>query len=589
MAQNVSEQLLQILKSAGVKRVYGVTGDALNFFVTAVEQDDEVDWIGFKHEENAAFAAYGDAESSGNLAVCAGTVGPGALHLINGLYNAKKERTPVVAITGQIPESKRGTNYFQEVDLSKMFDDVCAYQAIIRNVEDAPRVIQRALQIAINERTTVRIELSADIAGMKAAARDFVHPVFKSDAVLMPGDESVRKAADLINQAKTVGILCGHGCRNAREEVIQLAQLIKAPITHTLKASDIFDHDTANVVGLTGLLGNPSGYNAVNKCELLLMLGTDFPYSEFLPHDIQIIQVDTRAENIGNRTDITHGIHGDIKTFIQKLLPFIQEKNDASFLEKLQTVFQNWKKGKAEEASPERKNEPLHPQLFAAMIHQHASDDAIFTVETGTSAIWAAHHISFHKGRRVFGSFNHGTMAVGFPSAMGAQFAFRDREVWAISGDGAFNMCMQDFITAVRYHLPLKILVLNNHQLSFVKLEMEEVGLTPTLEALKEVNFNFADYARLCGGEGVRVEKAEDIEAAIVQAKESTKPFIIDAVVSSGEISLPPKITFEMAKGFGVSKLKEMWQVITGNKEQLDNMKKELDAFFDNGKAEATL
>lgn len=581
MSQNVSDQLLQILKTVGVKRVYGVTGDALNFFVTAITQDKDVEWIGFKHEENAAFAAYGDAESSGNLAVCAGTVGPGALHLINGLYNAKKERTPVVAITGQIPEAKRGTNYFQEVDLSKMFDDVCSYQAIIRNAEDAPRVIQRALQIAMNERTTVRIELSADIAGMKAVAQDFVHPIFKSDATLVPGDDSVHKAAELINKAKTVGILGGHGCRNAREEVLQLAQLIKAPITHTLKASDIFDNDTPQVVGLTGLLGNPSGYNAVNKCDLLLMLGTDFPYSEFLPHDIQIIQVDSRAENIGNRTDVILGVHGDIKAFIQKLLPLVNEKHDNVFLEKLQTVFQQWRKDKAEEASPKRDKQPLHPQIFAAMINQHAANDAVFTIETGTSAIWAAHHISFHNQRRVFGSFNHGTMAVGFPSAMGAQFAFPGREVWTISGDGAFNMCMQDFITAVRYQLPLKILLLNNHQLGFVKLEMEEVGLAPTLEALKEVNFNFADYAKLCGGEGVRVEKAEDIEAAILQAKASTKPFIIDAVVSSGEISLPPKITYEQAKGFGVSKLKEIWQVVTGDKEQLDNIKKELDAFFD--------
>ena len=578
---NVSEQLLEMLVNVGVSNVYGVTGDALNFFVKAIESREDVNWIAFKHEGNASFAAFGDSETSGKLAVCAGTVGPGALHLVNGLYNAKKERTPVIAITGQVPRKSQGTNYFQEVDLKKIYDDICTYQAIVRTPEEAPMVMQRAIQIAISQNTVCRIELAADVAEMKAQSQDMVHPIFFSDATLTPGHNSVQIAADAINEASRIGILAGHGCRESREDVLALAKKLKAPITHTIKASDIFDHDAENVVGLTGLIGNPSGYNAVMKCDLLLMLATDFPYVDFLPHNTKTIQVDIRPENIGNRTAVDIGVHSDIKAFATALLPKVDEKQDSKFLDKLTDSFANYRQDKAKEASPERDNEPLHPQIFAGFINKHASNDAIFTVETGTSAIWAANHISFHTNRRVIGSFNHGSMAVGLPSAMGAQMAHPNREVWSISGDGAFNMAMQDFITAVFYKLPVKILILNNSQLGFVKLEMEQVGLAPALDALHQENVNFADYARLCGGEGVRVEHAEDIEDAILQAKNSKKPFIIDAVVSDGELSMPPHIGLKQIAGFGSSKIKEVLQVISGDKSQWDNLKKELEAWFD--------
>ena len=580
MAKNVSEQLLELLMDAGVKRVYGVTGDALNFLVGAIEKSDTVEWIACKHEGNASFAAFGESETSGQLAVCAGTVGPGALHLINGLYNAKKERTPVLAITGQVPQHLQGTNYFQEVDLKKVFDDVCDYQAIVQNPADAVHVFQRAIQIAISRRTVCRIELAADIAAMDAVDQEYIHPVFHSDAVLVPGDVSVQAAADAINAAERIGILAGHGCRMSRSEVLALAAKIKAPITHSLKASDIFDHDAPHVVGLTGLIGNPSGYHAVMNCDLLLMLGSDFPYMDYLPHTTRTVQVDIREENIGNRTGVDIGVHGDIKAFIQKLMPLVNEKTDDAFLKKLTANFADWRVSMKKDASPERDQQPLHPQIFAGLIDQHAANDAIFTVETGTSAIWASHHISFHSGRRVIGSFNHGSMAVGMPAAIGAQFAFPHREVWAMCGDGAFNMSMQDLITAVRYELPIKILVLNNAELSFVKLEMEEVGLAPALDALYQQNVNFADYARLCGADGVRVEHAKDIEAAVIAAKNSRKPFVIDAVVSSGELHIPPGVGIGQAWNFGRSKMKEIGQVITGDKDQWENLKKELQAFF---------
>ena len=581
MSKNVSEQLLDILVNAGVQKVYGVTGDALNFFVTAIEAREDVDWIGVKHEENGAYAAFGQSEVTGELSVCAGTVGPGALHMINGLYNAKKERTPVIAVTGQIPTRQQGTNYFQEVDLKKMFDDVCEYQAIIKSPADAPLVIQRAVQIAVSHKTVCRIELAADIAEMEAENNHFIHPTFHSTATLVPGKDSVYLATEAINKAEKIGILAGMGCRNSREKVLELSRLIKAPITHTLRATDIFDHDTENVVGLTGLIGNPSGYSAVMKCDLLLMLGTDFPYIDFLPHETKTIQVDIREENIGNRTAVDIGVHGDIGSFLDLALPQIQQKTDDEFLTKLTENFKKWKQNMKEEASVSRDNEPLHPQIFADMVNTHAADDAIFTIETGTSAIWAAHHISFHTHRRILGSFNHGSMAVGLPSAIGAQMGNPNAEVWALTGDGAFNMCMQDFITAVKYDLPVKILIFNNSELSFVKLEMEEAGLEPSLEALHETNMNFAEYAKLCGGDGMRVEHVGDIEDAVLKAKNSTKPFIIDAVVSSGELSLPPHLGLKQMIGFGTSKVKETAQAVTGDKSQWENLKKELKAYFD--------
>jgi len=581
MSRNVSEQLLDILVNEGVSHIYGVTGDALNFLVKAIEERDDVDWIGMKHEENASFAAFGQSITSKKLAVCAGTVGPGALHLINGLYNAKKERTPVIAITGQVPQRQQGTNFFQEVDLEKVFADVCEYQAIIRTPEEAPMVMQRAIQIAVSHNTVCRIEIAANIAEMDAESEEFIHPIFHSDATLIPGNNSVQAAANAINEAKNIGILAGDGCRLAREEVLELSRKLKAPITHTIRACDIFDHDTENVVGLTGLIGNPSGYNAVMKCDLLLMLATDFPYIDFLPHTTKTIQVDIREENIGNRTSVDIGVHGDVKEFATQLLSKVETKTDDDFLSALTKNFKKWRENMKEEASVSRDNKPLHPQIFADMVNTHASNSAIFTIETGTSAIWAAHHISFHSNRRIIGSFNHGSMAVGLPSAIGAQFANPEKEVWALSGDGAFNMAMQDFITAVKYKLPIKVLIFNNSELSFVKLEMEEAGLEPALDALHETNVNFAEYAKLCGGDGERVENVEDIENAILRAKNSKLPFIIDAVVSSGELSLPPHIGFKEIIGFGSSKVKEGAQAVTGDKDQWENLRKELKAYFD--------
>lgn len=581
---NVSEQILEILKNVGVTQIWGVTGDALNTFTDALRDDDDIKWNAVRHEENGAFAACAEAEMTENLAVCAGTVGPGTLHLINGLYNAKKERVPVLAISGQVARVNMGTNYFQEVGLTQIFNDVCAYQAVIRSAEEAPRVVLRAIQIALEQRAVVRVEIPVDIAIQEAQGDHYAHKVFRANAVLVPSDEDINTLATAINEAKNITILAGAGCKGCRDEVLALSEKLKAPIVHTLRSSDIIHNDDKNVVGLTGLIGNPSGYHAVMNADLLIMLGTDFPYSNFLPDKAKIIQIDKRLENIGNRVKVDIGVQGDCLTTLQKLDSKILPKTDTDFLDNLLENFKKWKKNKAENSSLKINEEPLHPQLFMNALNQKTSDDACFTVDVGESAIWVAHHLTLSGKRRLLGSFNHGSMSVGFPAAMGIQSVNPGRQVWAIVGDGAFGMCMNDFITAVRYNWPVKILVYNNSQLGFVKIEMEEAGYAMADEALGLQNPNFAEYAKLCGGDGIRVEHAADIDKAIEMAIASPKPFIIDAITNPGELSLPPHITLEEAWGFGKSKVKEILLSVSGEKNQKENLMDEVKGFFHNSK-----
>ena len=386
---NVSEQLLEILKNEHVKHIFVVSGDALNPLVSALADQDEIKWVKMKHEGNASYAAFAQGELGENLGVCASTVGPGALHLVNGLYNAKKERSPVLAITGQVPTEHIGTDYHQEVDLEKVFDDICEYQAIIRSPKEAPHIILRAIRIAINKKCVCRVELPADIAQMEAEDSAFTHPVFRSDSTVSPSKQQLDGAVNLINNAKKVGILAGAGCRNAKDEVVEFAKLLKAPITHTVRASDVFDHSTENVVGLTGLIGNPSGYKGVMECDLLLMLGTDFPYDKYLPETTKTIQVDIRPENIGNRTPVTLGIHGDVKHVVSYLREDCTPKEDSSWVNGLNKEFASWLKENCESSDAEGDLKILHPQILAREISDVASDDAVVVVDTGTSAIWA--------------------------------------------------------------------------------------------------------------------------------------------------------------------------------------------------------
>lgn len=567
--RTVSGCLLDVLADAGARDIFGVTGDALNPLLESIRTDDRFRWIGVRHEEHAGYAAHAQSEITGGIGVCAGTTGPGALHLINGLYNAKKDRSGVVAITGQVPLAERGSDFHKEVDLSKMFDDVCAYQAVIHSPAQMPRMAEIAVQKALIERCVVRIELPSDIIGQTLPSEHFAHPLIHSRSSILPPASEIEKAAEILRQGKRVTFFCGNGCREAKEDVLLLAQKLKAPIVHTLRAKDLFDYSDPNVVGMTGLIGNPAGYHAIWDCDVLVMLGTDFPYDEFIPSGKTIIQLDQRLEHIGRRAPVSLGLVGTAKETLAALQPLVKDAGaPKDFLLALLVLRDKWLKQMEEQAALSRTDEPLHPQLFAKVIDERAAADAFFGIDVGECTIWMARQMRMRGGRRMASSFNHGSIGSGLPIALGAIALDPSRQVWALCGDGGFGMSMSEFVTAVRFQWPLKVIVFNNSELSFVKMEMEVGGLPQFPDATGLVNPNFAEYARACGGDGVRVEHAQDIVPAVEQAIASTKPFIIDAVVSAGELAMPPHIKLDQAWGFGISKVKEAMLGLKGDHEQ---------------------
>lgn len=581
MARSISAAILDVLAEAGARDVFGVVGDVINPFVLQTIKDPRFRWITVRHEEHAGYAAAAQSQLTGRIGVCAGTSGPGALHLINGLYNAQKEGAAVIAITGQVPTAQRGSDFHKEMDLTKVFDDVCAYQAIIETPAQVPRMVEIAVQKALTERVVTRVEVAADIFVKNIASEHFTHPLVHALPAVSAPQAELNKAVDILRQASRVTLFCGIGCRAAKADVLALAEKLGAPVAHTLRALDIFDYDDGPVVGLTGNIGNPAGLHAVNDCDVLLMLGTDFPYAEFLPDGRPIIQVDCNVDHIGRRAPVTLGLVGDVGETVRALLPLLQaEKKSSKFRDHLLQLRQKWTKHMDAQASLARTDEPLHPQLFARAISDAAADDAIFAVDVGECAIWVARQMRMHGERRMVGGFNHGSLGSGLPTALGAAALDPSRQVWALCGDGGFGMSMNDFVTAVRYGWPLKVLIFNNSELGFVAMEMQVAGMVKNDEATGLTNPDFAAYAKACGGDGVRVEHAADIAPAIRQAIASDKPFIIDAIVSSGELSLPPHIGVEEFYGFGISKLKEGILGIKGDHRVWKEWRDEFKAFF---------
>lgn len=581
MSTTIVTSLLDVLAEAGARDVFGVVGDAINPFVNAVTADQRFRWIGVRHEEHAGYAAAAQSELTGKIGVCAGTSGPGALHLINGLYNAQKEGAGVVAITGQVPRRERGSDYHKEMDLTKVFEDVCAYQAIIESPAQVPRMIEIAVQKALVEKVVVRIELPVDVIDSDVPSLHYKHPLVHELPRCTPPQVQLEKAAELLNSAGNVTVYCGIGCRGAEQQVMDLANALSAPIAHTLRAKDIFDYSDGPVLGMTGMIGNPAGYHAVLDCDALVMLGTDFPYAEFLPDGKPIIQIDINLDHIGRRAPVTLGLVGGVKETLDALNPMIkQTEASAKFRDGLVRVRDKWLKQMDAQASLDRTDEPLHPQIFAKEISDRAPDDAIFAIDVGECTVWTARQMRMAGQRRIVGGFNHGSLGAGLPVALGAAALDDGRQVWALCGDGGFGMSMNDFVTAVRYRWPLKVIVFNNSSLGFVKMEMEVSGMPNNLEATGLVNPDFAMYARACGGDGVRVEHANEIVPAIEQALASDKPFIIDAMVSDGELVMPPHIEMKEVWGFGMTKVKEGLMGIRGDHEVWNEWRNELKAFI---------
>ncbi|MEI5007807.1 pyruvate dehydrogenase [Streptomyces sp. NPDC087659] len=550
--QNVAEQFVDILVRAGVRRLYGVVGDSLNPVVDAIRRNSAIDWVQVRHEETAAFAAGAEAQISGRLAACAGSCGPGNLHLINGLYDAHRSMAPVLALASHIPSSEIGLGYFQETHPDQLFRECSHYCELISNPQQMPRLLQTAVQQAIGRSGVSVVALPGDIASRPAPEKSIEHALVTSRPTVRPGDAEIDALARMIDEADRVTLFCGSGTAGAHHEVMQFAERVKSPVGHALRGKEWIQYDNPYDVGMSGLLGYGAAYEATHECDLLILLGTDFPYNAFLPDDVRIAQVDIRPENLGRRSKLDLAVWGDVRETLRCLTPRVRPKNDRRFLDKMLKKHAEALEGviKAYTRKVDR-HVPIHPEYVASVLDELAADDAVFTVDTGMCNVWAARYITPNGRRRIIGSFSHGSMANALPQAIGAQFVDRDRQVVSMSGDGGFTMLMGDFLTLRQHDLPVKIVLFNNSSLSMVELEMLVAGLPSYGTA--NLNPDFAEMARAAGVYGVRVEKPKQLAGALKDAFAHDGPALVDVVTDPNALSIPPRISAEMVTGFALS------------------------------------
>lgn len=539
----IAENVVETLGASGVKRVYGVVGDSLNGFTDAI-RDSDIEWVHVRHEEVAAFAASAEAALTGELAVCAGSCGPGNLHLINGLYDAQRSRVPVLAIAAQIPGGEIGSGYFQETHPVELFRECSVYVEDVRSAEQMPRVLRIAMREALSKRGVAVLVVPGEIflETTKAAAEVIV----ESKSHQVPVEADLVQAAKLLNDCKKVTILAGAGAEGAHDELVALADRLQAPIVHALRGKEFIEYDNPFDVGMTGLLGFESGYRAMEACDTLLMLGTDFPYQQFFPEDATIIQVDIRGEQIGRRTPVELGLVGGVKETIDHLLPKLQKNKSSKHLKAMLKHYGKTRKDLDDLATPSRRT--IHPQYLTRLIDEGASDDAVFIPDVGSPVIMASRHLTMNGKRRLIGSFIHGSMANALPQAIGAQLSHPDRQVIALAGDGGLAMLMGDLLTLTTYDLPVKVVVYNNSSLNFVELEMKAAGFVTHGTGLD--NPNFASLAEAIGMKGFRVEKSKDLPRAVEDFLAHDGPAILDVTTERQELTLPPTIDAEQVKGF---------------------------------------
>ncbi|MFF8957576.1 pyruvate dehydrogenase [Streptomyces sp. NPDC014894] len=550
--QNVAEQFVDILVRAGVRRLYGVVGDSLNPVVDAIRRNSAIDWIQVRHEETAAFAAGAEAQITGTLAACAGSCGPGNLHLINGLYDAHRSMAPVLALASHIPSGEIGLGYFQETHPDQLFRECSHYSEMISNPQQMPRLLQTAIQHAIGRSGVSVVTLPGDIASQPAPEKSVEHALVTSRPSVRPGDDEIDKLVRLIDGANRVTLFCGSGTAGAHAEVMQFAERVKSPVGHALRGKEWIQYDNPYDVGMSGLLGYGAAYEATHECDLLILLGTDFPYNAFLPDDVKIVQVDIRPENLGRRSQLALAVWGDVRETLRCVIPRVRAKTDRKFLDKMLKKHADALEGviKAYTRKVE-KHVPIHPEYVASVLDELAADDAVFTVDTGMCNVWAARYLSPNGRRRIIGSFSHGSMANALPQAIGAQLVDRRRQVVSLSGDGGFTMLMGDFLTLVQYDLPVKVVLFNNSSLGMVELEMLVAGL-PSY-GTTNVNPDFAALARAAGAHGVRVEKPKQLAGALKDAFRHKGPALVDVVTDPNALSIPPRISAEMVTGFALS------------------------------------
>lgn len=553
--ETVADMLTSTLARAGVKRIYGVAGDSLNAITDSLRKQGEIDWINVRHEESAAFAAGAEAHLTGNLAACSGSCGPGNLHLINGLFDCHRSRVPVLAIAAQIPSAEIGRDYFQETHPQNLFQECSLYCEMVTNPEQMPGVLETAIRVAAGERGVAVIVLPGDVALLNMPAKSrFSTDLLPKLAFIRPHDSELEALAEMLNGAERVTLLCGRGCFGARAEVLRLADALKSPIVHALGGKEGIEHDNPYDVGMTGLIGFSSGYDAMCECDMLLMLGTDFPYRQFYPTEAKIAQVDIRAANLGRRCSLDLGLIGDVAATIEALLPLLTKRQNDAHLTRCLRSYAEARKGLHDLAVGTPGRKPIHPQFLTKVVSELAANDTVFTCDVGTPTIWAARYLQLGGNRRLVGSFVHGSMASAMPQAIGAQAAFPGRQVVALCGDGGFTMLMGDFITLMQQKLPVKIVIFNNSSFGLVELEMKVAGLLET--GVELINPDFASMARAMGVVGHRVEDPGDLEAAVRDVLAYDGPALLDVLTNRHELSMPPKTDFKHLAGFSLYLMK---------------------------------
>jgi pyruvate dehydrogenase (quinone) len=568
MKKNVAGMITEVLHVAGVRRIYGVVGDSLNGITESLRTRGDIEWIHVRHEEVAAFAAGAEAQLTGELAVCAGSCGPGNTHLINGLFDCQRTGVPVLAIAAQIPSVEIGRGYFQETKPEEMFRACSDYCELVSNPEQLPGVLETAIRSAIGNRSVSVIVVPGDVA-LTAIDAPISAPagLRLAKPVVVPAKAELEALAKLLNDGRRVTLFCGRGCQGAHDQLISLANALQAPIVHALGGKEHVEWDNPYDVGMTGLIGFSSGYRAMMDCETLLMLGTNFPYRQFFPRDVQIAQIDIRPENIGRRAPLALGLVGDVGATIDALLPMLKSKSDSSHLADSRANYVKAREGLEDLATGKPGHKPIHPQYLTRVLSEKANDDAIFTFDVGTVTVWAARYLKMNGRRRMLGSLVHGSMANALPQAIGAQASHPGRQVVSLSGDGGFAMLMGDFLTLAQQNLPVKVVIYNNGTLGFVALEMKAGGF---LEFGTDLNNpDFSAMAKGMGIHAIRVEDPAQLEDAVDDILAHPGPALLDVVTNPQELVMPPSIAPEQVKGFGLWGLRA---VLNGRGDELVEM-----------------
>lgn len=551
----LADQIVAQLQQAGVRRIYGIVGDSLNPVVDAVRRtggaaQGGIDWIHVRHEEGAAMAAAADAQLTGELAVCAGSCGPGNLHLINGLYDAQRTGAPVLAIASHIPSAQIGQSFFQETHPDRLFNECSVYSEMISTTDQSPRVVRSAIQKATTLHGVSVVTLPGDVADLEATAET---PQWKPvmGASVVPDTDCLVELAGVLNKADNVALFVGDGVRDAHDAVIELADVLGAPIGHSLRGKDAIQFDNPFDVGMTGLLGYGAAAEGMEDADVMVMLGTDFPYDQFLP-DTLTIQVDRDASVLGRRTQVDYPVHGDTLATVQGLLPLLKRKRSRSFLKKtLKRHDRVMNNAVGAYTRNVKRLSPIHPEYVASVLDEVAAQDAVFTADTGMTNVWQARYIRPLGTRRIIGSFKHGTMANALPHAIGAQFAYPDRQVISMSGDGGLSMLLGELVTAATYRLPLTVVLFNNSTLGMVKLEQLVDGLPDF--GVDVPDTDYSQVAAAMGFQSRRVVKAKEVEPALREALAHQGPSLVEVITDPNALSMPPQISSDQVFGFATA------------------------------------